>query len=72
MCPTCQGLGISRIMDPALLVEHPDKSLLAGAILAGAAEASLAALSDYGRRIGLAFAGYFLNLLLLVSVVWWR
>jgi geranylgeranyl diphosphate synthase, type II len=30
-------------------------SLRAGAILAGAAEASLAALSDYGRRIGLAF-----------------
>jgi geranylgeranyl diphosphate synthase type II len=30
-------------------------SLRAGAILAGAAEASLAPLSDYGRRIGLAF-----------------
>jgi geranylgeranyl diphosphate synthase type II len=30
-------------------------SLRAGAILAGAAEASLALLSDYGRRIGLAF-----------------
>ncbi|MCX5820759.1 MAG: polyprenyl synthetase family protein [Deltaproteobacteria bacterium] len=30
-------------------------SLRAGAILAGAGEASLAALSDYGRRIGLAF-----------------
>jgi hypothetical protein len=32
MCPECQGLGVTRTMDPKLLVEHPEKSLLEGAI----------------------------------------
>ena len=32
MCPECQGLGSTRTMDPALLVEHPDKPLTQGAI----------------------------------------
>jgi excinuclease ABC subunit A len=32
MCPECQGLGETRTIDPDLLVEHPEKSLPAGAI----------------------------------------
>ncbi len=32
MCPECQGLGVTRTMDPELLVAHPQLSLLDGAI----------------------------------------
>ena len=32
MCPTCDGLGTKIEYDPKLLIEHPDKSLLDGAM----------------------------------------
>ncbi|MBC7286963.1 MAG: excinuclease ABC subunit UvrA, partial [Armatimonadetes bacterium] len=32
MCPHCEGLGVSRTFDPARLVEHPERSILDGAI----------------------------------------
>ncbi len=32
MCPTCEGLGTARTIDPDLLVAYPDKSLNEGAI----------------------------------------
>ncbi|MBT7859576.1 MAG: excinuclease ABC subunit UvrA [Gemmatimonadetes bacterium] len=32
MCPTCDGLGTKIEFDPDLLVQHPEKSLLAGAL----------------------------------------
>ncbi len=32
MCPTCEGLGVCRQIDPRLLVAHPDRSLNEGAI----------------------------------------
>ncbi len=32
MCPTCEGLGEARTIDPELLVAHPDRSLASGAI----------------------------------------
>lgn len=32
MCPTCEGLGVCRQLDPELLVAHPDKSVNGGAI----------------------------------------
>ena len=31
MCPDCNGLGTKLEVDPALIVEHPDLSLLDGA-----------------------------------------
>jgi excinuclease ABC subunit A len=31
-CPVCKGLGIVRECDPAALITHPDRSLLAGAM----------------------------------------
>jgi excinuclease ABC subunit A len=31
-CPTCQGLGMQRQIDPALVVPNPDLSLTAGAV----------------------------------------
>ncbi len=31
MCPECNGLGIKLQVDPALIVEHPERSLLDGA-----------------------------------------
>ena len=32
MCPTCEGLGTAKTIDPQLLVEHPERSLEDGAI----------------------------------------
>ena len=32
MCPTCEGIGVCKQIDPELLVAHPDKSLNDGAI----------------------------------------
>jgi excinuclease ABC subunit A len=32
MCPTCEGIGVCRQLDPALLVGHPDQSVTDGAI----------------------------------------
>lgn len=32
MCPECEGLGMSRTFDPERLVEHPERSILNGAI----------------------------------------
>ncbi|NLO74826.1 MAG: excinuclease ABC subunit UvrA, partial [candidate division WS1 bacterium] len=32
MCHTCEGLGVCKRLDPALLVEHPQKSLRQGAL----------------------------------------
>jgi excinuclease ABC subunit A len=32
MCPTCEGLGVCRQLDPSLLVEDPELSLRAGAV----------------------------------------
>ena len=31
-CPVCKGLGVVRECDPAALITHPDRSLLAGAM----------------------------------------
>lgn len=31
-CPSCDGLGVQRFFDPALVVHHPARSLAAGAI----------------------------------------
>lgn len=32
MCPECEGLGQTRVFDPDRLVEHPERSILDGAI----------------------------------------
>jgi len=32
MCPTCEGLGTAKTIDPELLIEHPEKSLDDGAV----------------------------------------
>jgi excinuclease ABC subunit A len=32
MCPECEGLGVTRTFDPDKLVEHPERSILDGAI----------------------------------------
>lgn len=32
LCPACEGMGIARVFDPDLVVEHPERSLLDGAV----------------------------------------